>query len=212
MQKLNTDLLASLFDPEILYQNAPCGYVTFLPDGRVLKVNQTLLKWLDYDEDELLSIRLPQLLSKGGQMHFEMFLRTSITLKGQVRELSYEFSKKNGQLLPALLTATAVKNNDGNVIAVNAVITDITERKLYEQELLIAKKIAEGEKKRFQFMADLVPEIIWTATPDGRIDYANQRFYDYFGAEKEDLNHTFFLSKVHQQDQKKIHGRAGFKA
>jgi len=34
---------------------------------------------------------------------------------------------------------------------------------------------------RFRFLADTMPQLIWTAKPDGNIDYTNQRWFDYTG-------------------------------
>lgn len=42
------------------------------------------------------------------------------------------------------------------------------------------KKLQESEK-RYHFLADAMPGIVWTARPDGRMDYANQRLQDYSG-------------------------------
>jgi sigma-B regulation protein RsbU (phosphoserine phosphatase) len=33
---------------EDLYENAPCGYLSTLLDGRIAKVNATLLRWLGH--------------------------------------------------------------------------------------------------------------------------------------------------------------------
>ena len=34
---------------------------------------------------------------------------------------------------------------------------------------------------QYRFMADVVPQIVWTAKPDGSVDYFNQRWLDYTG-------------------------------
>ena len=104
-----------------------------------------------------------------------------VTMHGSVKELSYEILKKDGSLLPVLLGASTVKDADGQLRAINAVITDNTDRKKYEAELLLARRQAEQEKITFQYLSDLIPEMIWTADAEGRIDYVNERFSQYFG-------------------------------
>lgn len=37
---------------EDLYENAPCGYLSTLLDGRIAKINTTLLDWLGYERGE----------------------------------------------------------------------------------------------------------------------------------------------------------------
>jgi serine/threonine-protein kinase RsbW len=41
------DFLDALLDddPTELYENAPCGYLSTLPDGTIVKANQTFLTW-----------------------------------------------------------------------------------------------------------------------------------------------------------------------
>ncbi|MEO3403306.1 PAS domain S-box protein [Mucilaginibacter sp. CAU 1740] len=185
----------AIIDLEDLYQHAPCGYFSLSTTGKIIKINQTLLNWLGYDQQELLNQKFSGLLSKGGQMHFEMFFWPMATVNKRVNEFSYEVLKQNGSALPVLLNASAKLDDDGKLMAVNVVLTDISERKAFERELLQSKKSAENEKKRVQFMADLVPEIIWTATAQGRIDYVNARFCQYFDCDGQDTRFGFILSK-----------------
>jgi PAS domain S-box-containing protein len=39
----------------------------------------------------------------------------------------------------------------------------------------------EATEKSFRHMADAMPQIVWTARPDGWLDYYNQRWFDYTG-------------------------------
>ncbi len=54
------------------------------------------------------------------------------------------------------------------------------ERRRVEQEL----RLSEG---RWRQLADAMPQIVWSARPDGWIDYANQRWFDYTGFTDLDL-------------------------
>jgi two-component system CheB/CheR fusion protein len=194
----------SIIDLEDLYQHAPCGYFSLSPLGKIIRINQTLLNWLGFAEEELLDKNFSSLLSKGGQMHFEMFFWPMATVNKAVREFSYEIVRKNGVVLPVLLNATAKSDSEDRLLAVNVVLTDITERKIFERELLQSKKSAQNEKRQLQFMADLVPEIIWTATANGYIDYVNARFCQYFDCNGKDTRFAFVLSKVHKDDLKDL--------
>jgi PAS domain-containing protein len=64
-----------------------------------------------------------------------------------------------------------VKDLNGQRIAINPTVYNITDRKKYETDLLNAKQIAEAEKMKFEFVSDFIPEMIWTANSDGRINY-----------------------------------------
>jgi PAS domain S-box-containing protein len=44
-------------DLEDLFENAPCGYISAQPGGRILKANQTFATWTGYTRDELMGRR-----------------------------------------------------------------------------------------------------------------------------------------------------------
>ncbi len=198
------EFLTSLIDAAELYNNAPCGYCSLLPTGVIIKINHTLLNWLGYTEEELIGQKFSLLLSKGGQMHFEMFFMPMAGVKNSVKELSYEIIRKDGSVMPVLLNASVLLDQQGKVAAINTILTDNSERKQYEKDLLQAKRTAESEKKRLQFMADLVPQIIWTATARGNPDYVNARFCQYFNCDGQDTRSSFILSKVHPDELKTL--------
>lgn len=202
--QVNKELLESLIDVEELYQDAPCGYVSFLPDGTVIKINRTLLHWLGYSEEEVVHEKnFIDFITKGGVIYYEMFYLSLLKMQGQVSEINFEIVRKDGSSFPALVNSRVLKGRSGEQKAINATIFDITDRKKYERELLLATRLAEAEKKRFEFLADLIPEIIWTATAEGDFDYVNQRFCDYFNASNTDLEGEFLMSKVHHDDRVK---------
>ncbi|RAK70567.1 PAS domain-containing sensor histidine kinase [Hymenobacter edaphi] len=132
-----------------LYEHAPCGYCTCLPDGTLVKLNQTLLGWLGYRRDELVARRcLQQLLTVGGRLHYETHCAPLLLLQGQVREMSYLLRRRDGSTLPVLLSAALVREPDGTPLAVRVSLFDITERRKYEQELLRAKVQAEEQREQ----------------------------------------------------------------
>ena len=205
-REIAKELSTHVIDPEVLYHQAPCGYLTFTPDGTIIRINQTLLNWLDHTEEEVLyEKKFGDFLSKGGQIHYEMFFRPMLNVSGSVKELSYELKTKHGAFFHVLFGAVAIKNISGQIIAINAILTDNTDRKHYEKELLIARNQAEKDKRNMQFLADLTPDLIWTTTPDGEIDYINARFADYFQVAGRNFTQEQFLERIHDGD------RAGFK-
>ncbi len=55
--------------------------------------------------------------------------------------------------------------------------------------------------QRYRFTTDSVPQIVWTAGPDGTIDYFNRRFHEYTGMTLEDAADRGWLHAVHPDDQ-----------
>jgi len=196
------ELLTHVIDPETLYHQAPCGYVTFTPDGTIININHTLLNWLSYTADEVLYERkFGDFLSKGGQIHYEMFFRPMLNVSGSVKELSYELKTKQGVVFHVLFGAVAIRDQNGQIVAVNAILTDNTDRKHYEQELLVARNQADKERRNLQFLADLTPDLIWTTTSEGEIDYINARFADYFQVPERKFTQEQFVARIHPEDR-----------
>lgn len=62
-----------------------------------------------------------------------------------------------------------------------------------------AGAIAESEK-RFRFLAEAIPQQVWTATPDGKLDYVNQRVLDYFDQPLEQVMGWNWQALLHPED------------
>ncbi|MEP6748480.1 MAG: ATP-binding protein [Bacteroidota bacterium] len=197
--------LFDLIDTEQIYQHAPSGYLSMLPEGTIIKINQTLLNWLGYKEDAVVGkMHFTDLLSKGGAVHYEMFFRPMVSVNGNIKELNYELLGAPDKKFPALINANGVMDKKGKLLAINMVITDITQRNLYEKELLQAKNKLQAEKTRFELLADLSETMIWTVDLKGEVNYFNGRMSRYFNLRAGDPVTGILFRKLHPQDKKKL--------
>ncbi|MEP7108527.1 MAG: ATP-binding protein, partial [Ferruginibacter sp.] len=71
-----------------------------------------------------------------------------------------------------LLNAREMKEETGSEKLILLAIEDITDKRVAEYKLI------ESEKK-FRNLADFIPQIIWTAQPNGSLDYYNQQWYTF---------------------------------
>ncbi len=55
--------------------------------------------------------------------------------------------------------------------------------------------------QRYRFTTDSVPQIVWTAGPDGKIDYFNRRFHEFTGLTVEDAREGGWQAAIHPDDQ-----------
>src|SRR5690348_5784338 len=54
---------------EMLFNNAPCGYHSVDAEGKVLSMNDTLLRWLGYDREEVVGrMRFTEVVDADGDM------------------------------------------------------------------------------------------------------------------------------------------------
>lgn len=149
-------------------------------------------------------MKFTDLIAKGGAIYYEMIFLPSIKMHGRLNEINLDIVKKDGSMLPALVNSVAIIDRTQGLLAINATIFDITERKRYESELLRAKRAAENERKQFEYLANLIPDTIWTALPNGELDYVNERFGSHFNSDNNQLLSKSILTLIYPNDQKKI--------
>jgi PAS domain S-box-containing protein len=68
---------------------------------------------------------------------------------------------------------------------------------LKEQELAELRRESE---ERYRFLAEAQPDQIWTALPNGELDYVNQRALDYFATSFPELVDRGWTKVVHPED------------
>jgi PAS domain S-box-containing protein len=86
-----------------------------------------------------------------------------------------------------------VKDRQGNTIGVSKIARDITERKRVQRALL-------ASEVRFRQLADAMPQIVWTARPDGYLDYYNERWYEFTGFSRDTYGDISWEPILHPGD------------
>ena len=77
-------------------------------------------------------------------------------------------------------------------------LTDVAERARATAENALV--LYRNSDKRYQFLADSIPVHVWTATPQGELDFVSQRVADYFGKSREEVLGTGWLAVLHPDD------------
>jgi len=149
-----------------LYDGAPCGYHSLAPDGTFVAVNATELAMLGYSREEVLGQPVHRFVSPEGQALFRQryaeFLRT-----GEVRDLEYDVVRKDGSLLPVLVSAVMVRDAEGRHVGNRATMVDNSERKARERQIEamqqeLARRAEEAEaanRAKSAFVANMSHEI-----------------------------------------------------
>ncbi|MFF6995357.1 PP2C family protein-serine/threonine phosphatase [Streptomyces sp. NPDC008313] len=139
---------------EDLYEHAPCGYLSTLLDGRIAKVNKTLLDWLGYRRDELVGrMRFSDLLTVGGKLYHETHFAPLLAMQGEVRGIALELKAADGSRLPVLVTSAVKTGEDGRPLLIRTTVVDARDRRAYEVELLRARQEADRERDRLKILA-----------------------------------------------------------
>jgi sigma-B regulation protein RsbU (phosphoserine phosphatase) len=136
-------------DPVALYERAPCGYLSTLPDGTIVKVNATFLTLTGYAREQLVGRqRFAELLTAGGRIYHETHYAPMLDMQGSARAIALDIIRADGTRLPVLVNAVLERDDAGHAVVVRAAIFDATDRREYERELLRAKERAEASEQR----------------------------------------------------------------
>jgi PAS domain S-box-containing protein len=106
----------------------------------------------------------------------------------------------------ASVVITALRDRDASLIGFALVARDQTERtraedahaeKIREHAAQVA---AESGERRYRFLAKAIPQIVWTARPDGVLDSFNPRWGEYTGLRTEEVRGLGWLEALHSDD------------
>jgi PAS domain S-box-containing protein len=85
--------------------------------------------------------------------------------------------------------------------------SDVTEAVLARREIerLLrsseeARALVEESEARYRFLANAIPVQVWTATPEGRLDYVSERTATYFGVKDDAVLGDTWLALLHPDD------------
>ncbi|MEO7167121.1 MAG: PAS domain S-box protein [Chthoniobacterales bacterium] len=97
----------------------------------------------------------------------------------------------DGTEFPIELTVTTIPGSDHG--AFTGFIRDITDRKMVETTL----RESRAEQR---LITEAIPQQVWTAQPDGTLDYVNNRVVEYFGRTREEVVGSGWLDVLHPED------------
>jgi len=81
----------------------------------------------------------------------------------------------------------------GVISGIGVAVRDVTEQQS-------AEAAATAAYLRYRFLADAMPQIVWTATPEGSVDYFNPQWYEYTRlTDRQSLDHGW-ETVVHPDD------------
>jgi PAS domain S-box-containing protein len=123
-----------------------------------------------------------------GAPHFLNAEKTTINYNGDLSDCYFNF------------VYDPLKNEDGSTHSIMVVAANVTEqvnnklelKQKHDELTLVAQQLA--------FTSNFIPQQVWTATPDGMLDYVNEKTIQYFGQPMEALIGEKWLEVVHPAD------------
>jgi PAS domain S-box-containing protein len=133
-KRFERDLKASEEKYRTLFERVRHGLFISTKEGKFLDCNQALLDMLGYEnKGEFLKIDIARDLYVNPKDRRRF--RKLIEREGFVKDFEVDFKKKNGETITILLTATVLRDPDGEVVGYEGLNIDISERNKMEREL-----------------------------------------------------------------------------
>lgn len=112
-----------------LFDHAPDGIIIADPAARILDINSSLCRFLDYSRNELLALTASEMVAPDEIPEIECALR-DISVNSE-HHRQWKFRRKDGSILSADVSATRMPDN--NILAI---VRDVSERKRTEKALM----------------------------------------------------------------------------
>ncbi|HYY28628.1 MAG TPA: PAS domain S-box protein [Chthoniobacterales bacterium] len=167
-----------------VFENNPTMYFIVDASGIVTSVNPYGAEQLGYSVSELVGQPVLNVFYEPDRPVVQKTFAKCVEQPG--KSMSWEFRKvrKDGSVIWVRETAKAVKRASGPIALIAC--EDITAIKRSQQELEQAFQEIQTLRDQSRLIIDTIPDMIWTALPDGSVDFVNQRWVEYTGLSLED--------------------------
>lgn len=164
------------------------GAATLTPDGSILYCNQRLASLLHRPLQKVIGSDLHRYLPEQGEKLAAMLRAAHDTDQRQEFDLHCD----GGAHVPVQLSVSRISLDER--VRLCAVVSDLTEQRQHQ-------RLRESES-HFRHIAQALPQIVWTAGPDGTVDSFNQRWTEYTGKPAEMSCQTeVWLEALHPDDR-----------
>lgn len=149
-------------------------------DGFLSKTREPIFNWIDKN------------IHPHDRENVENYIADSILNKKRFK-LEYRVINEEGNLRWIFSRAVPILDEHNNIIEWFGAATDITSEKVLQE-------IIKESEEKFRQLADLVPQIIWTSSPDGFLDYYNKRWHELTGVSEKEVVELGWEPFVHPDD------------
>jgi PAS domain S-box-containing protein len=137
-------------DANIIIANAPDPVFVSDLEGKILQANDAASELLGFRPDELVEQSLSRFISAEEKREFTAALR-EVVERGVTRNARLNPRSASGEIIPTTLNASALRDQDGNVIGAIGILRDMREylkvvRDLEESKAELQEKILDLEK------------------------------------------------------------------
>ncbi|MEY9325267.1 PAS domain S-box protein [Sinorhizobium fredii] len=155
-----------------VFENNPTMYFMVDATGVIVSVNPFGAEQLGYTVDELIGRPVQDIFHEADRDAVQRHAAACLEHLGRAMSWELRKTRKDGSMLWVRETARSMVMKKRPVILI--VCEDITERKR-------AEEAARRSEEELREVIETVPAMVWTALPDGRVDFINRRWQEFTG-------------------------------
>ena len=148
-----------------IFDESPCGLLVTEANGVIRQVNPMFCRWVGYQADRLVGMRLQDLLTIGCRVFHQTHWAPLLQLQGSLSEVKLEAVHSSGHPIPMLFSVIRKRHGSLNLDYVAVMV--VTDREKYEAELLRQRRKAEEaqamlartDQQKDEFLATLGHEL-----------------------------------------------------
>jgi PAS domain S-box-containing protein len=181
-----------------LYHQTPAMLHSIDQTGNLVSVSNYWSEALGYTREEVIGKKFTDYLSAVSRKYAEEKIIPAFFKKGFVKDVPYQFIKKNGAIIDVLLSAITDRDEQRRTFRSLAVSIDVTERNKAERALKEAKEalsryskdLESQVRKRTREISGILqytPAAVYIKDADGKYTMVNSRFEELFGIRSSDV-------------------------
>ncbi|TSJ38773.1 PAS domain S-box protein [Mucilaginibacter corticis] len=177
------------------------GAVTINHEGLILYSNSRFAEMVNIPLEKVIGLAFESFIVEQSRDKFNKVIEAA--WDNECKE-EIELLSKNRNPVSCLLSCNTLELDEG--LALSLILTDLTTQKDAERELKVRnEQLAEAQsateklndeledtvrdrtvdllisREHFKLLANNIPQMTWTHLPDGKVNFYNQRWYDYTG-------------------------------
>ncbi|MBW2038431.1 MAG: PAS domain S-box protein [Deltaproteobacteria bacterium] len=133
-----------------IFNNAATGIDVVDPEGHFINVNDQLAKMLGYTKEELLQLSALDITHPEDKKTSEQQLKLLAEGEIDYYRIEKRYIRKDGSIMWGDLSVTPILDDHGKIVAITAVIADVTERKQAEERIFRQSAMLDAINKVFR--------------------------------------------------------------
>lgn len=196
------------------------GAVTLNDDGTILYSNSRLARMLDTSLEKVIGVSFDSFVADDFKGRFAKLFETGWQTDCKEEILLHTASN---DVKPFLLSCTTLELDEGTALSI--IVTDLSSQKEIQQQLKLKNEQLEearsateklnnvletsvkertqelfASREHFKFLANNIPQMIWTNLPNGILNFNNQQWYEYTGLSIDESSGFAWSTVIHPDD------------